>query len=177
MTKLYVIRHGQSEANAAIRDELVGRDYGPLGSPLTLEGRRQIEALAAELHGIAFDLLVASDLNRAQESAELLRPVLNLPIISTSAMRERVAPETTLAGGKRLLAFLRTLTEQHSGKTIAVVCHGAIMRGLLITLGYAISTRELPKGAVANAAYILLETDGTAWRVASTHGVTRASPD
>ncbi|MBO0782313.1 MAG: histidine phosphatase family protein [Ktedonobacteraceae bacterium] len=172
-TTLYVIRHGESEGNRFASDRQVGPDYGPLGSPLTPEGRRQISELAERLKQVRFDLLICSDLIRARESAQILSEVLALSPVTTDKIRERVEPETTIAGGKRLNAFLRETARLHTGKTVAVVCHGAIMRGLLIALGYASSTRELPKGSLRNAGLIILETNGEHWHVSETLGVTR----
>ena len=68
--KLSLVRHGESEAN------LAGRWQGQSDSPLSATGRDQAQALASRLEGEAFDLVLASDLTRAKQTAEALeRPM------------------------------------------------------------------------------------------------------
>jgi broad specificity phosphatase PhoE len=60
------IRHGQTDGNAA------GRWQGHTDSSLTQLGRRQAKSLGARLAGRSFDLVVASDLGRTQQTAAAL---------------------------------------------------------------------------------------------------------
>lgn len=62
---LYLIRHGQSEWNAA------GRMQGRLDSPLTALGRAQAAALAPLISGVDA-ARIASPAGRAQETARIL---------------------------------------------------------------------------------------------------------
>ncbi len=62
MTRLYLLRHGQTAVNAA------GRMQGRIDEPLDLTGRDQVVRAAAAI-GIP-DLLVSSPLLRARETAD-----------------------------------------------------------------------------------------------------------
>jgi probable phosphoglycerate mutase len=65
-TTFYLVRHGESEGNAA-------RVFtGQLDSPLTARGRRQAEAVAEELAKVNFDRIVSSDLSRTRDTAEVI---------------------------------------------------------------------------------------------------------
>jgi probable phosphoglycerate mutase len=78
MTRLVLIRHGES--NATVERRIGGPRTCSGLSPL---GRRQTEALAARLAAtreVPADRLVASGYPRARETAELLAPVLGLPV-------------------------------------------------------------------------------------------------
>ncbi len=63
MTELLVIRHGETDWN------LQQRWQGQIDVPLNATGRAQAARLAARLAGDAHDLLVCSDLLRAQQTA------------------------------------------------------------------------------------------------------------
>ena len=71
-----LMRHGRSRAD----DEEVHE--GRYDSPLTDVGRSQVRARAEEWKrsGVTFDLIVASTLVRASESAQIVGEVLDVPI-------------------------------------------------------------------------------------------------
>ena len=71
-----LMRHGRSRAD----DEEVHE--GRYDSPLTDVGRSQVRARAEEWRrgGVTFDLIVASTLVRASESAQIVGEVLDVPI-------------------------------------------------------------------------------------------------
>lgn len=82
MTNLYLIRHG--EATSQTQDVL--RDDG-----LTPLGVKQAERLRDRLAAtgeIAADVLIASTLPRARQTAEIIQPALNLPIIMDDEVQE-----------------------------------------------------------------------------------------
>ena len=86
MTRLLVVRHGQSEWNA------IGRWQGRADPPLTDEGRRQA-AEAAKVLG-TFDAVVASPLVRAVETASVLAGHLGIgPVLTDPDLMERDAGE------------------------------------------------------------------------------------
>jgi probable phosphoglycerate mutase len=66
---LILMRH----ADVSYVDE-AGEPVRPEGVPLTAEGRRQAAAAREALAGVDFDLVVASDLPRTLETAELVVP-------------------------------------------------------------------------------------------------------
>jgi broad specificity phosphatase PhoE len=83
VTKLYLVRHGQSAGNAE------GRFGGHSPTPLSELGRSQAELTARTLAKENVNAIYTSDLLRAVQTAEPLAKLLNLPIVKTSAFRER----------------------------------------------------------------------------------------
>jgi len=59
----------------------------------------------------------------------------------------------------RALLFLREIAVSYPGKTILTVCHGGLMRDLLVHLGWS-KQAELRRYAIQNTGYFVLETDG-----------------
>ncbi|HZH90134.1 MAG TPA: histidine phosphatase family protein [Pyrinomonadaceae bacterium] len=82
-TNILLIRHGQSEGNAA------RRFGGHTATPLSALGRRQAEATAHALGGESVTAIYSSDLPRAVETAAPLARALDLEIRQTVAFRER----------------------------------------------------------------------------------------
>jgi broad specificity phosphatase PhoE len=65
-TRFLLIRHAESVWNAS------GRWQGQADPPLSERGRRQAEAVAADLARTRFDVLISSDLARALETARII---------------------------------------------------------------------------------------------------------
>lgn len=80
MKRLYYIRHGLSEMN--VLSVFAGRT----DTPLTEEGRRGALQAGKENHGIEIDIIIASPLSRAHQTAQLFAEGAGLPleIIQTS---------------------------------------------------------------------------------------------
>jgi probable phosphoglycerate mutase len=86
MTRLLLIRHGQSEWNAT------GRWQGQADPPLTALGRAQAHHAARALGAV--DAIVASDLQRASETALIIAEELGVgPLVLDADLRERDAGE------------------------------------------------------------------------------------
>lgn len=83
VTKLYLIRHGQSDGNAE------GRFGGHGPTPLSKLGERQAEATAKILAKEGVNAIYSSDLQRAIQTADPLSKLTGVPVVSTSAFRER----------------------------------------------------------------------------------------
>lgn len=86
MTQLYLIRHGEAYGNV---EPLLAGMKGDKG--LTQRGVLQVEHLRNRLaatHEIQADVLIASTLPRARQTAELIAPALNLPIIFDDDVQE-----------------------------------------------------------------------------------------
>lgn len=82
MAALWFVRHGQSTWNAE------GRWQGQGDPPLSALGRAQAERVADELAAAGIARLVASDLARARETAEILGARLGLAPLFDPALRE-----------------------------------------------------------------------------------------
>jgi broad specificity phosphatase PhoE len=72
--KLFCVRHGETLFN------LEGRIQGQSDSRLSPLGRRQCEAVANSLAGLEIDAIVASPLERARESAQVVAKCLGLTV-------------------------------------------------------------------------------------------------
>lgn len=145
MARLLLVRHGQSTWNAD------GRWQGWADPPLTDLGRQQAKDAASRLGEV--DLVVASDLARARETAEIIAAELGTgPVEVDDAYRERGAGDWTgltraeiderypgaLAGGERPPGYERDddvvaralpalLALEGRGDTIVVVSHGGLI--------------------------------------------------
>lgn len=82
-TRLYLIRHGQSAGNAE------GRFGGHGPTPLSELGVQQAERTAKALAKEGIDVIYSSDLTRAVQTAEPLAALLDIPINTSEAFRER----------------------------------------------------------------------------------------
>ncbi len=83
VTRLYLIRHGQSAGNAE------GRFGGHSPTPLSSLGKRQAKATAQALAAERIDHIYSSDLLRAVQTAEPLSELLEIEIKKNDAFRER----------------------------------------------------------------------------------------
>ena len=64
MTKLLLVRHGQTDWNVARRHQ------GQMDVPLNAEGERQAQELAVRLRQDCFDAIYSSDLQRSRQATE-----------------------------------------------------------------------------------------------------------
>ena len=80
--RIVLVRHGQSEGN------LVRSFLGHTDLPLTELGHRQAECTAKFLEGMEIDMLYASDLKRAWQTAEHIAEHKELCIIADPTLRE-----------------------------------------------------------------------------------------
>lgn len=81
--RLYLTRHGRTAWNH------VGRFQGHTDIPLDEVGRAQSAELAHKLRGLV-DAVIASDLQRASETARIVADVLSIPWLGVDAeLRER----------------------------------------------------------------------------------------
>jgi len=150
VTRLLIIRHGQSEWNA------VGRWQGQADSPLTDLGRTQARNAAERIGSV--DVVVASDLQRATETALVIAETIGVgPVLTEPGLRERLAGEWSgltrveierdypgwLAAGRRppgfedpaaflarVRAALDRIETDHAGADVLVVAHGGVVRAL-----------------------------------------------
>ncbi len=82
-THIVLIRHGETAWNAERRLQ------GHIDIALNAEGLRQAEALAAALADERFDAIVASDLQRAHQTAQAVARVQGMAVQSDPGLRER----------------------------------------------------------------------------------------
>ena len=178
-TTFYLVRHGESEANAA------RRFAGQSDSPLTGRGRRQAEAVADELAAVKFDRIVSSDLSRTRDTAEVIARRHGMRVEIVPELREIDVGEQTgrpfdetkglpnwrddrfvsWPGGEsldqvlaRTLGAIDRLVAESPGKTILVVGHGGVNRILLSHfLGIL---PKLDRSPATNTNVSVVHTDG-----------------
>ena len=125
-TRLYLIRHGQSAGNAE------GRFGGHGPTPLSELGKEQAENTAKVLAKEGINVIYSSDLLRAIQTAEPLAKLLDLPIHSSDAFRERhvgVLEGLTFDESKR--AFPKDYYALVNRKVHHVITEGESYRQLL----------------------------------------------
>ena len=110
--RLLVVRHAIAEDRA----EFATRHKDDAARPLTPDGRRKMERAAVGLRELVpqIDLLAASPLKRALETAEILAAAYN------DVRVERIAELAPGAGVERVIGWL---AGQHARGTIAAVGH------------------------------------------------------
>ena len=146
--KLYVARHGQTQWN--LEQKICGRT----DLPLTEEGQRQADLLAEKAKNLALDMIIASPMIRAQQTAGAVSRVTGIPVRTDARLIEQdygiyegknrkdagfLANKRQFAfrypGGEsmmdvahRVYEFLEELKEKYPEKNILLVCHGGVCR-------------------------------------------------
>lgn len=171
MTVLTLVRHGETEENVAHILQ------GHLPGHLTPRGIAQAKALRQQLASEHFDVMLASDLRRAVDTALILAPAVGLTPELTPLLRERdwgsltghsiagldthnFPPdvETVEALFVRARRFLQTVTVCYAGLSVLAVTHGLFARVIRAAVtGKTI--RDIPR--MDNATTCRLELAGT----------------
>ena len=144
MTTIFLVRHGETVDNAA--QIMQGQTQGELNE----QGRSQARQVAERLSAEPVDAVVASDLHRAVETAEIIAAPHGLPVMTTPLLRERdwgsftgryipdlkgeVWPDDIESEGALLLrarTFLLCLTTTYPDKRVVAVGHGIINKAVL----------------------------------------------
>ena len=179
MTRLFLIRHGESVAQ--VEGFMSGHNSCRGLSDL---GRRQVEALRdrlARTREIEADVLLTSILPRAIETAEIISPAVggHAPIRDCGLCEihigegdglvwdeierrwprpERADPavstipgaESWLQFNERVAASLARHVEEHAGSTIVAAVHGGVIEGSLAALG-GMEPTAIPAVGATNA--------------------------
>ncbi len=159
MTRLYIIRHGETLWNTQKRMQ------GHLDSPLTDTGKRQAQLLSKALEGVEFEAIYSSSSGRTLQTAHIVAGKRDIPIIPMDILREinlgewegkvfieveKNDPEQyenfwksphlyIPAGGeefadikKRIGDILQTLIKRHDGKNIMLVTHTVSLKTIMM---------------------------------------------
>lgn len=143
-TTIFLVRHGETVDNA--RQIMQGQTQGELNQ----RGREQAEQVARRLASEPLDVIVASDLHRAIQTAEVIAEPHGLPVVTTPLLRERdwgsftgrfipdlrneVWPddiESEEALLERARSFLINMTATYPGKRVVAVGHGIMNKAVL----------------------------------------------
>lgn len=153
--RIYVIRHGESEANLRVAHA------GWAQVPLTEKGIAQAKTVSARLCGLHFDKVIVSDLLRAQQTAQNALPGYEYQTdwrtreIGVGSLEGRRVADCTVELGepynlhrklrdftpyggenleqmqRRVSEFMDDLTKEPEDAQIAVVCHEGTMLCML----------------------------------------------
>lgn len=178
MTTIYLVRHGETVDNA--RQIMQGQTQGELNE----KGYEQARQVAERLAGEPIDAIVASDLHRAIQTAEVIAEKHGLPVVTTPLLRERDWGSFTgrfipdLRGEKwpddieseevllqRALDFLKKMTATYEGKRVVAVGHGIINKAILAVYAHC-TMSEVQR--MMNAEVRVLTTSSIAVATAST---------
>lgn len=144
MTWLLLARHGETDWNRE------GRWQGHADVSLNDRGRDQARALAARIADEPFDVIYASDLARALETARIIADVRGMDVITDPGLREidvgrwsGLTPfeisarfpgmddhdgETAEQHLARVVDAFTRIASTHEGKRLLVVSHGKTLR-------------------------------------------------
>ena len=143
-TEILLVRHGETVDNA--RQIMQGQTQGELNQ----RGREQARQVAERLAAETVDAVVASDLRRAIQTAEVIAAPHGLKVETTPLLRERdwggftgrfipdlrgetwpddVESEEELLSRAR--SFLIKMTATYPGKRVVAVGHGIINKAIL----------------------------------------------
>lgn len=161
MKKIYLVRHGESEANK--NNCLGGKDV-----PLSDQGERQAAQVGERFLNLDIDTLYASDFVRAQQTAQPIAEATKLPILTEAAFGEYLEaselfglaedderviayrternekilsdPDWQYGDGETISAFMKRvvaakqLLETCDGTNIAVVAHAFFIQSLVAAI-------------------------------------------
>lgn len=187
MTRLYLVRHGETDWNKE------NRCQGCIDIELNEEGIRQAKAVASRLKDEEIDIIYSSTLKRAFRTAEIINTCINKEIIKDSSLNEinfgewegltfdemklrpdynynewRLNPHRVTFPGEgslqkvsdRCLGFVKEIINSNSDKNILIVSHGGILK--LVVLGIlGIGLDAYSKFYMANASLSIIVLDKT----------------
>jgi probable phosphoglycerate mutase len=186
-TTLFLVRHGETIDNA--RQIMQGQTQGCLNE----RGREQAQQVAQRLADEPIDAIIASDLQRAIQTAEIIAEPHGLSVKTTPLLRERdwgsftgrfipdlkgeVWPddiESEQALLQRAADFLQYMTATYPGKRVVAVGHGIINKAILSV--YAGCTmREVQRMMNAEVRLLTVSAERTATSASAAMAATAAA--
>lgn len=192
MTRLYLIRHGETLWNTQKRMQ------GHLDSELTDTGKRQAQLLSGALEDVEFEAVYSSSSGRTLQTAQIIAGKRGIPIIPMDSLREinlgewegqvfteveKNYPEQYKnfwesphfyipAGGeefsevkKRIGDTLQTLISRHDGKNIMLVTHTISLKTIMMIVENK-ELKDLWSGAYVHPTSLsVIEYDNGRWNV------------
>lgn len=161
MTKLYLIRHGETEWNASSKMQ------GTIDTTLNDKGLMQAELVANRLSEENIDVLYSSSLQRAMTTAQKISAAINKPVQELHNFKEiNLGPwqgltldeiknsygehyklyvekpsdfnmpgaETFIQVAERFCGAIQDIIVENRDKNIAVVSHGAAIKAAIISI-------------------------------------------
>lgn len=204
-TRIYIVRHGESEGN--IKGDITGADPA-----LTARGIAQAKELATFLSDLTIDIIYSSPLIRAYATALEIAKKRGLPIIVSHSIKERYFG--SLEGKKRAEVQKKYKEKYEAFDTVSekeqllwkVVedmesftdVYGRVVSFfdevttlypgksvLLVSHAHVMLSllvklgfatfRELPFGSIKNTGYITIEKENKSYRIVSVFGITKTA--
>ena len=191
MTKLILVRHGQSQSN------VVRRFNGQTDSPLTELGKEQAELTAKYIKdNFKIDKVYASDLQRAYYTGQKIAEYSNVPIDNSVGMREifvgewedkdndfllkrddfklwitdivNTEPEngeTVRDFSKRILDTINKIVNENPDKTIVVATHATPIRVLETFVRTGDIEKMQSRSWVSNASCSVFNYENGKWSI------------
>lgn len=183
MTKLFLLRHGESEWN------VLKRVQGQSNPELTDRGLRQAKRAAKRLKDENIDVIYSSDLKRACNTAKTIGKELNIKVDELCGIREmhfgtwegldlatierdhhdhykswRTEPhniefdngESLLTVQERALKDVRNLVAKNENKNILLVSHGTAIKTIILGL-LDIDISKYSKMSIGNVGLSIIE--------------------
>jgi broad specificity phosphatase PhoE len=180
-TLLGLLRHGQTDWNIDLRLQ------GSTDIPLNDTGRAQALQAASVLNRDDWDVIIASPLSRAKDTADIVAKELGMNVVIVPELIERsfgVAEGLDHASWRKMyeshavieglesledlrartILLLDLIANDYAGERVLAVSHGAFIRKVLTI----ISNGELPREGerLSNASLNKFMHSGNAWTVA-----------
>lgn len=182
MTLFGLVRHGQTDYN--LRELFQGSSDIPLNDTGIDQAHRALD----ELPPVAWDVVVSSPLQRAEQTAQIIAEDHGIPFGGTdprfseidwgvaegrpTALMHQQYPDRSFPGREdpqrvadRGYDGLETLEERYRDQKVLVVAHGTLIRFLLSGI------IEQPLPSIPNAALSLVELMGESWTVSMIAGL------
>ena len=193
MTKLILIRHGESEAN---RHDVFA---GWIDPDLQEKGVKQAECTARYIvSNYKVDMIYSSDLKRAYKTAECLAKLLDIDVIREAGLREInggkwegmkfdeiasaypneyniwlnyigksacVNGETVVQLGKRVITALTQIADENDGKTVVIATHATPIRAMQSFIQSGNFDKMENISWVTNASITVLEYENNNWKI------------
>lgn len=179
MTAIYLVRHGETDWNAAKRIQ------GRTDIPLNDTGKWQAEQTGLYLKDAHWDVVISSPLSRAKETAHLILQHVHAPLVIMDDFierdygdaegmsfeeRQKLFPnkqypnmEPLSALQDRMLEGIEKVRATYPDQRVLIVAHGAAIHALLTSL--ADEHMEIKDTRLENACLNYVEwTDGE-WKV------------
>lgn len=157
MTTLYLARHGETVDN--VNKIMQGQTQGRL----TANGQRQAAELRDKLASTHFDAIMASDLRRAIDTADIIAKPHGMTVTTTPLLRERdwgsftgryipdlkdetwpTDIESTDQLKARAASFIAYLQDNYPDMTVLAVGHGIINKAIQ-AVHYGKPMNEIPR--------------------------------
>ena len=178
VTKICIVRHGQSEWNAK------GLMQGRRDIELNEVGLRQADKVAQYLISDKWDVIVSSPLKRATKTAEIISKVIGIEkVYEVEDLQERDWGGATglthkeldeKDGGVEILGIeswedlkirgikaFQSIVKKYPNKNIIVVSHGAIIRAIL----EKIAGKDMVIERLKNTSMTIINYDNNKWTI------------